>query len=140
MMLLSKLIQNLDVLEKINFSDREITGVGVNSKKIAPGHLFVAIPGTLVDGHRFIPEAVQKGAAAMVVERKEHTPPGIPILVVANTRLALSRLAAAWNGHPSRDLYVIGVTGTNGKTTITCLLEQIFQASGRTAGRVGTIG
>ena len=139
-MKLSQLIQGLDVLEKINFSDREIIGLDVHSKNVDAGHLFVAIPGTVVDGHAFVSDALQRGAAGLVVERRENLPQGIPILIVDNARAALSRLAANWNGHPSRDLYVIGVTGTNGKTTITCLLEQILQTAGKTASRLGTIG
>lgn len=139
-MKLSQLIQGIDLLEKINFSDREISGLSVHSKQISQNFCFVAIPGSVVDGHQFISDAVQRGAGALVVERKENLPNDIPTLVVANARLALSRLAANWNGHPSRDLYVIGVTGTNGKTTITCLLEHMLQTSGKTAGRLGTIG
>jgi UDP-N-acetylmuramyl-tripeptide synthetase len=139
-MKLSQLIHGLDILEKIHFSDRKISGLSVHSKAVGPHFLFVAIPGTMVDGHQFINDAVQRGAAAIVAERRENLPDDIPILVVANARAALSRLAATWNGHPSRDLYIVGVTGTNGKTTITCLLQHILHTSGKTAGRLGTIG
>ncbi|MDX1386289.1 MAG: UDP-N-acetylmuramoyl-L-alanyl-D-glutamate--2,6-diaminopimelate ligase [bacterium] len=139
-MKLTELIQHLPFLDKRHFSEQEITGISFDSRKVEPGNLFVAIPGTLTDGHQFIPQALEKGAVTLVVEQDTAIPNNIPLFRVENTRKALSRLAAFWYGHPSRKQKIIGITGTNGKTTICCLLEKIFSEHGEPAGRIGTIG
>jgi len=118
-------------------ADPLITGVTHDSRAVGPGDLFVAIPGALVDGHDYVERAVASGAAAVAVERSVDCPSRI---VVSDARAALPWLAAAVYGDPSHHLPVVGVTGTNGKTTVTHLLERIIIASGRTPGVVGTIG
>jgi UDP-N-acetylmuramoyl-L-alanyl-D-glutamate--2,6-diaminopimelate ligase len=118
-------------------ADPVITGVTHDSRTVGSGDLFVAIPGAVVDGHDFIDRAVAAGAAAVAVERPVECPSQI---VVPDAREALPWLAAAVYGDPSSHFPVVGVTGTNGKTTVTHLLGQIIGASGRTPGIVGTIG
>lgn len=118
-------------------SDPLITGVTHDSRAVGPGDLFVAIPGAVVDGHDYVERALASGAAAVAVERDVDCPCRV---VVPDARAALPWLAAAAYGDPSHHLPVVGVTGTNGKTTVTHLVEQIVIASGRTPGVIGTIG
>ncbi|MGN7454995.1 UDP-N-acetylmuramoyl-L-alanyl-D-glutamate--2,6-diaminopimelate ligase [Paenibacillus pasadenensis] len=115
----------------------EITGVERDSRAVKPGDLFLCLPGHTVDGHDFAPQAVSAGAAALVVERP--LPLAVPQLIVRSSRHAMAVLADAFYGHPSRDLRVIGVTGTNGKTTTTYLIERILADAGRAPGVIGTI-
>ncbi|WP_217913051.1 UDP-N-acetylmuramoyl-L-alanyl-D-glutamate--2,6-diaminopimelate ligase [Miltoncostaea marina] len=102
-----------------------------------PGALFCAIPGIRADGHDFAADAVARGAAALLVERPLDLP--VPQVVVPDARLGAALAASAVHGHPSRDLQVVGVTGTNGKTTCAVLLRAVLEASGRPCGLVGTI-
>jgi len=139
-MKLSELIQDLPFLEKRHFADVEIRGISSHSGEIAEGFLFIAIHGTKVDGHRFIDAALERGAAALIIEREVPISKKIPVFKVGNSRASLSHLAARWHRNPSREFPVLGVTGTNGKTTITYLLGAIFQAAGKNPGILGTIG
>lgn len=109
-----------------------------DSRDVHPGSLFVAVRGLEIDGHDYVPDAVARGAAAVAVE--EETASAVPQLLVADTRKALPWLAAIVHDDPSRKLTVVGVTGTNGKTTVTHMLESIATAAGRVAGVVGTVG
>ena len=97
--------------------DREIRAIAAHSQDVAPDTLFVAIRGFTHDGHAFVPEAVRRGAVAVVVEQPIAVPAGVTRVVVPNTRIALGLLSGAFYGHPSHALRVIGVTGTNGKGT-----------------------
>ncbi len=118
-----------------------IVSLAYDSRSVVPGGLFAAIPGTLTDGHRFIGAAVEAGATAVVLERPvADLPDHVTVLHVPDARRALARIAAAFHGDPSRRLALAGVTGTNGKTTITYLVEAILQRAGRTVGAVGTTG
>ena len=119
----------------------EIGALESDSRSVQPGSLFVAVPGLRADGHRFIADAVGRGAVAIVAE---HTPDmaldaAIPLITVANSRLALSDLAAAFNDHPSRDLCVVGITGTDGKTTTATLLWHAWRAAGIRAASITTV-
>lgn len=118
-----------------------IAGVTSDSRKVKPGWAFVAIRGFAVDGHQFIPQALEQGAVAIVVETPPaHLPPrSVSCIQVSDSRLALAQMAAAFYEHPSHTLGLIGVTGTNGKTTITYLVEAIFKANGLQAGVIGTV-
>ena len=121
-----------------------IEGVEHDSRRVTDGALFVAVPGFTVDGHAFLVDALDAGAAAVVVERGRrsawrHLPGDAPVVTVDDTRVALAQAAAAFHGHPSRELTVIGVTGTDGKTTTTHLLTSILEAAGARAGRLGTV-
>ena len=110
-----------------------------NSKSVQPGDLFFAIRGIQADGHKYIPNAVENGAAAIVAEQFSDNLP-IPQIIVKDSRAALSMAAANYFGHPSKQLKVIGVTGTNGKTTTVYLLNQIFKSAGKSRGTIGTLG
>jgi UDP-N-acetylmuramoyl-L-alanyl-D-glutamate--2,6-diaminopimelate ligase len=118
-------------------SDTAVTDLVYDSRAVSPGALFCCIPGANADGHDFAAMAVEAGAAALVVERALDI--DVPQARVASVRAALGPLADAFFGRPSRTLAIAGVTGTNGKTTVTYLLESIATAAGRNAGVVGTI-
>ena len=117
----------------------EITALVCDSRQVQPGALFVAVPGLSVDGHRFLGDARARGAVAAVVERAEALPEGLPAAVVPDARAALAHLAAAWHGYPARQLRVIGVTGTEGKTTTVELITAILEAAGLPVGMVSTV-
>lgn len=114
-----------------------VTGLAVDSRRVAPGDLFLCIPGFTQDGHDFASAAIDAGAAALVVERP--LPLAAPQLVVPNARYASAIIARHYYGDPSRRLRTIGVTGTNGKTTTASLIEAILTAAGRETGLMGTI-
>ena len=118
--------------------DPMIEDVHHDSRRAAPASLFVAIRGADHDGHDFVDDAVANGAVAVITERP--TDAEVPQLVVGDTRRALATAAAMVHGHPSRSMAVIGVTGTNGKTTVTHMVEAIGRAAGRSTGIVGTLG
>ncbi len=116
----------------------EIKGIRVDSRAVRPGDLFVALTGTRADGHDFLDAAARGGAAAALVERDLPSPP-LPVVRVPSTAEALWKAAVAFHGDPSGALRVAGITGTNGKTTITYLLEGILRAAGRVPAVIGTI-
>ena len=123
--------------------DPVITGVCVDSRQMAPGNVFVAIRGFATDGHKFIDDAIARGASAVVLEDDVFAPDeaeAVATLKVANCRRAAAVLADEFHGHPSRDLTLVGVTGTNGKTTVTVMLDSIFGAAGQRTGIIGTLG
>ncbi|HEV8662865.1 MAG TPA: UDP-N-acetylmuramoyl-L-alanyl-D-glutamate--2,6-diaminopimelate ligase [Candidatus Methylomirabilis sp.] len=117
----------------------DIRAVEHDSRRVSPGACFVCLRGSRFDGHAFAGEAAGRGAAAVVLEEEMPLPPGPAIVQVKDTRAALAALARAFHGDPARRLTVLGVTGTNGKTTTTYLLEAILAAAGRTVGVIGTI-
>ncbi|MCL2495981.1 MAG: Mur ligase domain-containing protein, partial [Clostridiales bacterium] len=118
----------------------ELAGIAYDSRKVRPGYLFVAIPGSLTDGHRYIGEAVEAGAIAVVAEREpEQALPNQALIITENSRRLLGQLAATYYGHPEQELHLIGVTGTNGKTTTTHLIKFLLEANGLKSGLVGTI-
>ena len=122
-------------------ADRDITGICYDSRKVTPGSLFVAIRGFQSDGHAYIPSALEKGAAALVVEEMpEALPEAVTCVQVSDSRAALARLGAAWYGHPEKELKLVGVTGTNGKTTVTHLTRHILEKNGEKCGLIGTNG
>ena len=137
-MQLSKLLQDIRVLECTADMNTEITGVNYDSRRVKPGHVFVAIVGYAADGHRFIPSAAAAGAVCVVCEKK---PEGdIPYILVPNSRAALAAMGANWYGHPAEKMSILGVTGTNGKTTVTYLLKSVLeQTLGAKVGLIGTI-
>lgn len=117
--------------------DAVVTGITEDSRSVRPGWLFVARRGGRTDGHRYLLDAVRRGAAAVVVERP--TSLGVPQLVVANATATVGPLAARFYGYPSRQLLLAGVTGTNGKTTTCDLVRACLERTGRPAGQIGTI-
>jgi UDP-N-acetylmuramoyl-L-alanyl-D-glutamate--2,6-diaminopimelate ligase len=114
-----------------------LASLTADSRDVRPGALFIAVRGSQSDGHRFVPDAVARGAVALVVESRQ--PAAVPQLVVTDARLAAIALARAWHGDPAASLVLIGITGTNGKTTTTGLVRHLFNAAG-TAGSIGTLG
>jgi UDP-N-acetylmuramoyl-L-alanyl-D-glutamate--2,6-diaminopimelate ligase len=114
-----------------------LTGLDVDSRTIVPGVVYLAVRGSQSDGHRFVGDAVGRGAAAIVVENPQQA--AVPEIVVRDGRRAALVLGSAWYGHPARRLSLIGVTGTNGKTTTTGLVRHLLNADG-TAGSIGTVG
>ena len=137
-MRLDTLLSGIDVLELHADPALEISDVCYDSRACAPGALFVAISGFAADGHRFIPAALENGACAVIVERPPETP--CAYVLVASTRLALAQLGANWFGHPADAMKIIGITGTNGKTTSTYLLKSVLErAAGARVGLIGTI-
>lgn len=137
-MKLNELLKGLTVLAATADMDTDITDVCYDSRQTAEGGLFVAIAGAETDGHRFIPMAREKGAACVVCQ---HAPDGdIPYVVVEDSRRALAVIACNWFDHPSREMTMIGVTGTSGKTTSTYLIKSILeQKAGAKVGLIGTI-
>jgi len=117
--------------------DVTITAIAYDSRQATPGSLYCCLVGVDHDGHDFAPEAVANGAVALVVERSLAL--DVPQVLVPDARLAMALLAAAFEGHPSRQLDVIGITGTNGKTTTTYFLQNIFEAAGRRTEVLGTL-
>jgi len=119
--------------------DVPCTAVTHDSRQVKPGSVFVALPGEKADGAAFAPQAIASGAVAIVAERPASTPVGAPWIVVSDARLALALLAAEFFGHPSRQMKVIGTTGTNGKTTTSYVMHSIFEAAGIRCGLMGTV-
>jgi UDP-N-acetylmuramoyl-L-alanyl-D-glutamate--2,6-diaminopimelate ligase len=121
--------------------DREVADISHDSRTVQPGTLFVAVRGFHSDGHRFIAQAVERGAMAVVAEAGDDAASraGIPQIIVVDSRKALALLAGNFFGHPSSRLSLVGVTGTNGKTTTTYLVKSIIEAAGSSAGLIGTI-
>ena len=109
----------------------------VDSRSVSPGSVYLAVRGSQADGHRFVPDAVRRGASAVVVETASGS--GVPEIVVRDGRRAALVLGAAWFGHPARRLTLVGVTGTNGKTTTTGLIRHLLNATGA-SGSIGTLG
>ncbi len=119
--------------------DVACSGVTHDSRQAQPGCVFVAFPGLKADGAVFAPQAIAAGAVAVVAERVAEGPVAVPWIVVGDARLALALLAAEFFGHPSRRMKVVGITGTNGKTTTSYLMQAIFEAAGIRCGLMGTV-
>ena len=141
---LRQLLKEVDMVESVGNLDVEVNGIEYNSQNVNGGSIFVAIKGFQQDGAEFIEEAVKKGAVGVVLEEGAAMLDRIGdmtagVAVVKNSRKALAALSADFFGHPSRELEVIGITGTNGKTTIAYLVESILQSAGRKTGVIGTI-
>ncbi len=137
MMRLDKMLANLPYDGRGGL-DIDIADIVIDSRKAAPGAIFVCIPGAKADGHAYAGQAAEKGAAALVVERFLDEL-DVPQVRVADSREALARLCAAFHGNPADRLSIVGVTGTNGKTTTTYLLKSIFEQNGEKVGLMGTI-
>nr|WP_325211183.1 UDP-N-acetylmuramoyl-L-alanyl-D-glutamate--2,6-diaminopimelate ligase [uncultured Oscillibacter sp.] len=136
-MKLKELLAGLEILSASADLDMEISNVCYDSRQVKPGDLFVALCGYAVDGHRFIPQAMASGAAAVLCQN----PPegeGIPYVRAADSRRALAVLGANFFGHPADAMTMVGVTGTNGKTTTTYLLKAVLEARGEKVGLIGT--
>ena len=138
---LAKLVEKMDYELVQGNLDTEVTDLAYDSRRITQGMLFVAIDGTVVDGHKFIPDVIQRGAAVLVVEKEVEIPDEeITVIRVANGREALSRMSQAYFDYPAKKMISIGITGTKGKSTTAYMVRDIIEKSGRSCGIVGTIG
>lgn len=140
-MKLSKLLERQQYELLQGSIETEIADIAYDSRKIRPGMLFVAIAGTVVDGHKFIPDVINRGASAIVVEKDTVIDnPDVTVVKVDNGRAALSYMSQAYFDYPAEKMISIGITGTKGKSTTTYMVRDIIEKSGKTCGIVGTIG
>ncbi|MGH7323989.1 MAG: UDP-N-acetylmuramoyl-L-alanyl-D-glutamate--2,6-diaminopimelate ligase [Candidatus Rokuibacteriota bacterium] len=135
----SELLAALSEKRVVGAPPATVTGVRDDSRKIEPGDCFVAVPGLRQDARRFVPDAVRRGATLVITEGAPLTELPIAQVLVPSARTALGRLADAYYGHPSRRLTIVGITGTNGKTTTSYLVNALLQARGVRTGVIGTI-
>lgn len=127
----------MDILCSTVTDDMEVTSICCDSRNAEPGSLFIAYSGYDFDGNDYISMAINKGSVAVVCERKPDI--NVPYVLVRDGRIAMATISAIWFDHPSKELHVIGITGTNGKTTITYLIKSILEQSGAKVGLIGTI-
>ena len=139
-MKLSELLKNVKPIAIIGDADVEVTGIKIDSRQIQPGYLFVAIKGTQTDGHRFIPKALELGAKAVLCEDlPDEKASGVTYVQVASTETAVGPVATLFHGDPTSKVKLVGVTGTNGKTTIATLLYNMFRQFGHKCGLLSTV-
>lgn len=139
-MKLRQLIENLDIVKTEGSLDKTVTSLTADSRKAARGGMFVAVRGVTVDGHSFIPTLAGSGLSAIVAEEMPaEIPDGTTVIVVRNSAIALGLLASAWYGNPSSKLKLVGVTGTNGKTTTATLIYEMARLMGFKAGLLSTV-
>lgn len=139
-MKLNHLIQDIQPLSIQGSVEVEVTGVNIDSRRIENGHLFIAMKGTQVDGHQFIGKAIELGAKSILLEDlPEQLADGVTYIQVASTEDCVGKVATAFYGYPSRKLKLVGVTGTNGKTTIATLLYNMFRKFGHQVGLLSTV-
>ncbi len=134
---LSALLEGIEVQEIIGNPQLAVTGIAFDSRAVQPGNLFVCISGFESDGHDFAPMAIEKGASVIVAE-KDLRELGVTCVLVENSRAALAQLAANYYGHPEEKFCLLGITGTNGKTTVTYLIKSVLEAMGKKVGLIGT--
>jgi len=141
--LIADLIRDTGCQRRSGSLDKRISGLICDSREAGPGLLFAALPGSTVDGHEYAARAAAGGCSALLIERGRELPSdaleGVTILESDNTRRDFGLMAAAFYGNPGRRLCLIGITGTNGKTTSTYLLEAILRESGANPGVIGTV-
>ncbi len=133
------------LLERIEYTclqgnvEQEVTSVVYDSRKVEPGSLFVCIRGAVVDGHKFVPDVVARGAGTLIVEEPVEVPEDVTVILVKDSRYAMAFISAAWFGYPAEELKTIGITGTKGKTTTTYMVKSILENAGHKVGLIGTI-
>src|SRR5262245_53525495 len=138
-MKLRELISGLNTRRVGGDLDTEILGLAYDSRHVSDGYLFFAIRGTRLDGNHFMPRAIAKGAVAVVSALEPIPAVAMPWIQVADERAAMAVIAGNFYSHPTKNLHLIGVTGTNGKTTTTYIVESILKAAGKPAAVLGTI-
>ena len=137
-MYLSELLENIDLLDDPEFADVDISGISADSRTIGKGDLFIALKGEKFDGHDHIDNAVGSGASAIVAESRIDTP--VPLVVVRDTMSIVGSLAGKFYRDPALEMFVVGITGTNGKTSTAFLLKAILEESLGVTGIIGTVG
>ncbi|MBR2714877.1 MAG: UDP-N-acetylmuramoyl-L-alanyl-D-glutamate--2,6-diaminopimelate ligase [Ruminococcus sp.] len=120
--------------------DKDIVDVIYDSRKVTPGCAFVCLKGFNVDGHKFIPDAIEKGAVALIVEDEYDAPDNITVIKTENTRIALAMMSVEYFGHPANELKTIAITGTKGKTTTVAMIRSILEKAGIKTATIGTLG
>ncbi|MBE5891064.1 MAG: UDP-N-acetylmuramoyl-L-alanyl-D-glutamate--2,6-diaminopimelate ligase [Lachnospiraceae bacterium] len=138
-MKLTELLEELDYTILSGAPEKEISTLVYDSRKVQKDSIFVCISGSVRDAHDFIPDVIEKGAAAIVVEKDVDAVEGVTFIKVENSRKALAYLSAAYFGHPAKQIKTIGITGTKGKTTTTYMVKSILELSGIKTGLIGTI-
>ncbi len=138
-MLLSELINGLDIVGMHGDAEIDIKGIAYDSRKVKEGYLFVCIEGTVTDGHKFIPGALENKARALLVSKGVDVPEGVTVVRTDDTRYGLAYVSDKFFGHPSGALNLVGVTGTKGKTTTTYMIKSILEKSGQKTGLIGTV-
>ena len=138
-MKLNEVLKNIHPIKIVGDAEVEITGVNIDSRRIKAGHLFIAMKGTQVDGHQFIAKAIELGAKSILCEDLPESVTGVTYVQVASTEDAAGKVATLFYGDPSRKLKLVGVTGTNGKTTIATLLYNMFRKFGHKVGLLSTV-
>ena len=138
-MKLNEVLKNIHPIKIVGDAEVEITGVNIDSRRIKAGHLFIAMKGTQVDGHQFIGKAIELGAKSILCEDLPEPVTGVTYVQVASTEDAAGKVATLFYGDPSRKLKLVGVTGTNGKTTIATLLYNMFRKFGHKVGLLSTV-
>lgn len=137
---LNKILESIDFLQRVGTTDSILRNISFDSRTVGHDDLFVAVKGVKMDGHDFIPEVINKGVAAVICERiPDNMPENIVFIKVRNSAVALGQAASAWYDHPSTKLKVIGITGTNGKTSTVFLLYHLFKGLGFKTGLLSTI-
>ena len=139
LMTLERLLCGIEPIETVGDLSCEIASIEYDSRRVTPGALFVALPGAHVDGAVYTEEAAQRGAVAILSQSPCASGGSFPCVQVSNARLALAHLAGTFYGHPAARLCSVGITGTNGKTTVSFMLREIFKAAGRRSGLLGTV-
>ena len=138
-MKLTQLLERLEY-EVVQGDDQiEVTELINDSRKVSEGSVFVCISGAAFDGHKFVAQAAELGAAAVVVEKDVEVPENLTVIKFDNTRLALAEMSAAYFGYPAEELTTIGITGTKGKTTTTYMIRAVLEHAGQKTGLIGTI-
>ena len=138
-MKLDELIEHLDYKDLINFKNVEVTGISYNSKTTKTGDIFVCLTGEYTDGHEYAKNAIENGAVALLVEHKVEAGK-IPQIVVSSTRHKIADIADRFYSSPSKGINLVGITGTNGKTTVTHLIQKILEENGQKCALIGTLG
>ena len=138
-MKLDELIEHLDYKDLINFKNVEVTGISYNSKTTKSGDIFVCLTGEYTDGHEYAKNAIENGAVALLVEHKVEAGK-IPQIVVSSTRHKIADIADRFYSSPSKGINLVGITGTNGKTTVTHLIQKILEENGQKCALIGTLG
>ena len=138
-MKLAEIVKTVKPLAVVGTLDQEITGITCDSRRVMPGNLFVAVRGGRTDGHRFVEAAIDRGASAVVLERDAASNPRATRIKVRDARRSMAQASAHFYNHPSQGLKVVGITGTNGKTTTAFMVRAIMEAAGIPCGLLGTV-